>query len=328
MHLFIQESFLTKFENDYNNENPSIGQKCLHKIFTEYTRVRINFDELNVFQKLDSKYLRLYLGNNPTSLNEIGDFDSYFNNIENLPNQTIVLTTEASKNKDKIQNLGGLCLDYLNYESLIKTIIDKLHFKYSLSDNAIKFTWACFSHLNLIPIKTIVIDDPYILNNSQGGLMVDNLIPLLKNLLKDQKVKPSLTIFSDKIHNNSEKGRSETEIVKARYTLLESELKSIISSVCIAKSKKYDQEILEQHDRFLYTPFTIAWIGKGFNIFPYKNSTSKVEQSTIFDKFYYNELKNHCDGLKKKYDKLAKKEIYHTELKIYPNSDNLKLFID
>ena len=327
MHLFIQESFLIKFENDYNNQNPSIGQKCLHKIFTEYTRVKINFDELNVFQKLDSKYLRLYLGNNPTSLNEIGDFDSYFNNIENLPNQTIVLSAEASKNKDKIQNLGGLCLDYLNYESDIKIIIDTLHFKYSLSDNELKFSWACFSHLNLIPIKTIVIDDPYILKNSKGGFLEDNLIPLLKNLLKDQKVKPSLTIFSDVIQNTSERGVSETESVKARYTLLESELKSIISSVCIAKSKQ-DQEILVQHDRFLYTPFTIAWIGIGFNIFPHKNSTSKVEQSTIFDKFYYNELKNHCDGLKKKYDKLAKKEVHHTILKIYPNSDNLKLFID
>ena len=327
MHLFIEESFLIKFENGYNIENPSIGRNCIHKILTEYTRVRIYFDKLNVFQQLDSKYLRIFLGNNPT-LNEIGDFDSFFDSVDNLPNQTIVLCIESTKIKEKIQRLGGLCFDYETFETSIKSIIDNLHFKFSFADTEQRFSWSYLSNSNLIPIKTIVIDDPYILKNQTGGLMKENLIPLLKNLLKDQKVKPSLTIFSNVIQKQQEKGLSEVETVKSRYSILESELKSYLTSICIAKSK-IDQSIFEQHDRYLYTPFTITSVGIGFNIFPIVGKkNSKIEQLTIFDKFSYNEMKNHFEGLKEKYDKLANNNYHETLLKIYPSSDKLKLYMD
>lgn len=326
MHLFVEESFLVEFEKDFDILSPSIGQKCIHKIFSEYTGVSLILDGLNSYKNLNSRLLQLFLGQNPT-LKEIGDFDLYFDGLNELPNQSIVLCVKPSFIKEKIEFLGGLYLDYMNYEAEIVKIIEKTHFKLSLADKEVTFSWSIFSKINVIPIKAIVIDDPYILKDGSAGLIRNNLLPLLQNLLRGQKIKPSLTILTNTIQNNSEKGMTEKETVMAKYSKLKEEFKLQISTLCIAKNKEH-QHILEQHDRFLYTPFTICSIGKGFNIFPLKNSTSKIEQNSIFDKFSYNELKNHNLGLKEKYDKLSKVDYRESELKIYPSSEFLEFFID
>lgn len=326
MHLFIEEAFLIDFEIDYNIEQSSIGQNCLHKIFTEYTGLRLYFDNLSILKDLNSKYFNFLTDYNPNIL-EIGNFDSYFEDKNELPNQTIILSTEVLKNQSKIEILGGLCLDYLNYQSKIKTIIEKLHFKFSFSEDITYFSWDKLEVLSIIPIKTIVIDDPYVLLNEKNQLLKDNLIPMLKCILKHQNNKTSLTIFSDKINNSNEKSINEIDCVKKRYQLLENELNEKISSICIAKSKKYRQEY-DQHDRYLYTPFTIIGIGKGFNLFPFSKNNSKIEVSTIFEKYYYNEMKNHYKNLNNIYQKLEKVEYISSHLKIYPDSLNLKLHID
>jgi hypothetical protein len=326
MHLFIEESFLIDFEIEYNNVYPSVGQNCLHKIFTEYTGIRLYFDNIEKLKELNSKYFNTLTDYNP-NIKEIKDFNTYFENIQEIPNQTIVLSSINLLCKTKIEQLGAVCLDFGNYEVILKNIIEKLHLKFSLSDLEKKFSWNSLSISGLIPIKSVVIDDPYILINKKGQLMKDNIIPLIKNLLLNQKIKPSLTIFSDVIENPSDRWKNEIERVELRYSILEQELKPYISTICIAKSKQ-DQAIFVQHDRYIYTPFTIISVGKGFNIFPYERENSKIEQSTIFDKFSYNEMKNHFSGLKEKYEKLKKKEFINTLLKIYPNSEYLNLFID
>jgi hypothetical protein len=324
MHLYLEESFLIEFERDFNNVNPSTGQKCLYKIFSEYTGVNLILDELQTFKNLDSRCLKLFLGQNP-SLKEIGDFDLYFDEINELPNQSIVLCAAPKSIKDKIELLGGLYLDYTNYEAEIIKIIETTHFKFSFADKETTFSWSYFSMINVVPMKTIVIDDPYVL--MEESLIKNNLIPLLQNFLTGQKIKPALIILTDKIQHNRERGKTEKETVITKYSILMEEFNSQISSLCIAKNKVY-QEILEQHDRFLYTPFTICSIGKGFSIFPLKHSTSRIEQNSIFDKFSYNELKNHNLGLKDKYDKLSKLDVIESNLKIYPSSEFLKFFID
>jgi hypothetical protein len=69
-------------------------------------------------------------------------------------------------------------------------------------------------------------------------------------------------------------------------------------------------------------------VGKGFNLFPMKLGNSSIVCSSIFKKATYNMLKNHCNNLRNTTDKLINLEVITTNLKIYPNADKLKLFID
>jgi hypothetical protein len=326
MHLFIEESFLIDFEIEFDKENPTIGQKCLNSIFTEYTGIRIYFNELTLINSFGSRYFNLITNHNSLVF-EIGDFERYFESCNELPNQSLVLSGSKLKSSEKVKKMGALQFDYLTYELKIREIIDKVHFKLSFSDSLEQFSWNHLSCLDLLPIKTIVIDDPYILTNQKGQMLKDNLIPMVKSLMTGQLTKSSLTIFADQIKNKIDLGKDEIDRVRDRFVFVQKELIQTVSSLTLVKSK-LKQDMYEQHDRYVYTPFCVISVGKGFNLFPLRINNSKIEIITIFDKFSYQLMQSHNLHLKQMSEKLHKLDVIESQLKVYPINNKVKLFID
>jgi len=66
------------------------------------------------------------------------------------------------------------------------------------------------------------------------------------------------------------------------------------------------------HDRFLYTNYSIAESGVGFNLYQNKPNNSAVTGKSIFDYHTYTRLKNHFSLIKEEIEGLKKLEtIYY-----------------
>jgi hypothetical protein len=328
MHLFIESGFLIDFEILFDPETSNSAFKSLDRIFREYTSINLYFDDESKLIEFNSLYYELITNYN-TNPKVIGDFDVFLDTVNDLPNQTLFLTKTDIRNNSKVEDLGALYLTFGNFEEKIKKYLEDFDQIFDLSDPQCNFKWQNLGFISQLPFKSVVIDDSYILSDKNRQRINDNLIPLLKEILSNHRSKVVLTIYTDEVMNEEERKKrlSEIECVKKRHQFIQSTLSKSIDSLCILKSS-YFKDKYDQHDRFIYTPFCMVSVGKGFNLFPMKLGNSSIVCSSIFKKATYNMLKNHCNNLRNTTDKLINLEVITTNLKIYPNADKLKLFID
>ncbi len=330
MHLFIEYEFLFEFESLSEREMLSVGYKCLDRIFREYTELVLYFDKDSDWLRTNSLYYDLITNYN-LNLHVIGEFNSYFDRITEIPNQSLILTKTELIDTIKVQEMGALNFSIANFDVKIRRYIEDYEIEFDLSDMEKRFNWRDIGFISETPFKSVVIDDSYILIDEKNQRLNDNLIPLLNEILKKKSSKISLTIFTEKIQNGDERKfqLSEIQCVQKRYSYIESILSKSLGSLCIVKNSFFKDKF-DEHDRFLYTPFCLISIGKGFNLFPVKTNNSTVYCSNIFKKSTYKKMNNHFNLLKDKTIRLNSSsfQVIPTNLKVYPDADQVRLYKD
>lgn len=283
MNLFVEAEFILDFEIIFDENRATIGQSSLFRIFKDYAELKIFFDDEALLIKEESLIFNLMTDNQP-NYSAVGSFEKYFSLNSTPPDQTLVLTKAKISSKDQIESKGGICLYWEDYEQKIKTIFDSLHQEYLLSENEFD-SWALLNKFSILPIKKVIIEDPYILSNNFNQKITENLIPLISNLLMGQNERSPLYIYTSKVLNQYEEdhGKKIEKALKERYYLLLSRLSKHVNQVVFIESNTLKKEY-DQHDRYLYTSFGLISIGKGFNLFPLTPSNSTVVLSTIFEK--------------------------------------------
>jgi hypothetical protein len=311
MNLFVEAEFILDFEITFDENRATLGQNVLFRIFKEYTELKIYFDDEDLLIKEDSIIFNLLTDNQP-DYSVIGSFVAYFSTNKLSSEQTIVLTKATIAGKAQIESKGGICLSWNDFEERIKFIFNSIHQEYLLSENEFD-SWALLNKFSILPIKKVMIEDPYILSNNFNQKITENLIPLISNLLMGQKEKSPLYIYTSKILNKYEEdhGKKIEKALKERYYLLLSRLSKYVNQIVFIESNVSKKEYY-QHDRYLYTSFGLISVGEGFNLFPLTPSNSSVICSTIFDKGTFKKHKAHI----KKLENLSSSTLQNDE-KIY-----------
>jgi hypothetical protein len=322
MNLFVEAEFILDFEIIFDENRASVGQNVLFRIFKEYTDLNIYFDDENILINEESLIFNLITDNQPNYF-VVGSFEEYFSLNPNLPNQTIVLTKAPISRKAQIESNCGISLTWDNFEERIKFIFDSLHQEYLLSENEFS-SWSLLNTFSLLPIKKVIIEDPYILSDTYNQKITENLIPLLSNLLEGQTTRSPLYIYTSEILNSYEvKQNIKLEkAIKKRYNLLLSRLSKYVNQVVFIESNVSKKEYY-QHDRYLYTLFGLISVGEGFNLFPLTPSNSSVILSTIFEKGTYKKYKSHLKKLENISSPTLQNDEKNYKFKIYPEGQKI-----
>ena len=296
MNLFVEAEFILDFEITFDENRATIGQSTLFRIFKEYTELEIYFDDESLLIKEESLIFNLITDNQP-NYSAIGSFEEYFITNKLLPEQTLILTKATISNKALIESNGGICLTWDNFEERIKFIFDSLHQEYLLAENEFS-SWTLLNKFSLLPIKKVIIEDPYILSDSFNQKITENLIPLISNLLEGQTTRSPLYIYTSEVINSNEVKQNITleKAIKKRYNLLLSRLSKYVNQVVFIESNVSKKEYY-QHDRYLYTSYGLISVGEGFNLLPLTPSNSSVVFSTVFDKGTFKKHKAHLKKL-------------------------------
>jgi hypothetical protein len=319
MNLFVEAEFILDFEITFDENRASVGQNVLFRIFKEYTELKIYFDDENILINEESLIFNLITDNQPNYF-VVGSFEEYFSSNPSLPDQTIVLTKAPISGKAQIESNGGISLTWDNFEKRIKYIFESLHQEYLLSDNEFS-SWSLLNKFSLLPIKKVIIEDPYILSDTYNQKITENLIPLLSNLLDGQTTRLPLYIYTSEILNSYEvKQNIKIEkAIKKRYNLLLSRLSKYVNQVVFIESN-VSKKVYYQHDRYLYTSYGLISVGEGFNLFPLTPSNSSVICSTIFDKGTFKKHKAHLKRLNAISGSISQDDDNNYKFKLYPPS--------
>ncbi len=179
MNVYLDMDFLFEFEK-LNVDTNKIYQ-IVKNIFTEYPQINLYINEkietpLQLEEiKNKSEILNLYLskGNRVSQIEDIEkSLDKY--------NFDILFESENMVWFDKAEKMGVLCFTLCNFKDSICEIVNSYHYKIDLSET--NFTWELVKLVS--PIKKIEIIDNYILADSNGQNIKDNLVPLLKIINK------------------------------------------------------------------------------------------------------------------------------------------------
>lgn len=327
MHLYIEADFLIDFEILFEENKHHRSWNVLHRVFTEFTGIKLLFDSEKKLTEQSYYYSRLTDLNPKTE--EVGTFDQYFSSKSSLANQTLILSCKELSDSNKIHEMGGLQFTFENFPSKIEAFLETNDREFDFSDPELKFQWNDLLFLSEIPFLNLVIADSYILADKSTQKITDNLIPLLSILLKRKNEKCNVSIFTKDILNSDQlrKRTDEIEIVKNRHQFIQSKLANKIKKLCIIKIDP-DKSFYDQHDRYIYTPFCIISCGKGFNLFPFKSNNSEIRSTTFFNKATYRKLQHHYKNLNEVVEKLDRKEVISSKLKFYPNKEAVNLFLE
>jgi hypothetical protein len=300
MELFIEKEFLEDFEIDFE-KNPI--KEVVKKIITNYgdKQVFINYEEKD-FVQLKNEYEFFALICNTTVPIPVSNIKESVKKSNFL--QTLVFTKKEENWFEEIENKGALCFSFDNYEQKIKIIIDNLHFRIDLSE---QFNgWSFLDVFKTISYNKIIVTDGYVLVDSDGQKMEENIIPILKKLSDACLNNISITFFTKELKPISNQAKYIREKAKKRIT----KFNSLFANINV-KFKIINSSLnlgIDLHDRNIATNFSLLDSGKGLNLIPYKNSNSQIISETIFEKYTYNRL-NSILRLQNKYiEKLNKLE--------------------
>ena len=171
MHLFIEYEFLFEFESLSEREMLSVGYKCLDRIFREYTELVLYFDKDSDWLRTNSLYYDLITNYN-LNLHVIGEFNSYFDRITEIPNQSLILTKTELIDTIKVQEMGALNFSIANFDVKIRRYIEDYEIEFDLSDMEKRFNWRDIGFISETPFKSVVIDDSYILIDEKNQLHI------------------------------------------------------------------------------------------------------------------------------------------------------------
>lgn len=325
MHLFVEKIFLENFELECELKdqfkNSEVKNKLL-RIFTEYPKVTLYCDYKSEEEAINTSQILSLFSNINTNIILIPNFREYFENLEYLPTQSIVLSEIDLPIFNKIKKMGGLHFSYNHYEEEIFELIQSVEKTIDFVNlNEDKFNWDELKGLQSLPITGIIIDDNYVLIDSLPSQAIENnLIPFLKILTEKKSDLTDLLIFTSEVHNNRNRHKPKTVLLDEKYKLISSRLSCQLSSFQIINSALTKGKY-EQHDRFCYLDFALISSGKGFNLIPYRTGNITLQVNSIFDKNAYRIMINHFTLLKEVIQKTLKIEVNQNyEFNIYPSN--------
>lgn len=307
MELFIQKEFLDDFYADYN-DGPI--QQIVKNIISLYgdKKVYVNY-ELDDFEKLKAENEFFALINNTTVPIPV---DNIFESIKQSAfKQTLVFTNKEEQWFREMEEKGAWCFSFQNYQTKIKELINKMHFKIDLSS---KFqNWNAINFSN-IPFNFLQITDGYILTEKEDFNV--NLIPLVQNFIGNKTCKLEIDILVKEIGTRINNEEKKKEYARKQHSKFNSVFSKLNVSFAIYLSNMLSE--IDLHDRMVFTNFSILDSGVGFSIVNRKVSNSQLISESIFEKYTYDRLKRLLKIQSKYIDKLNGSSFQSSKFYKYP----------
>ena len=311
MEVYVDLAFLDNFYIDYEGRK---GQEILKSILTDYgdRRVFVNY-ALEDFGrlKLENEFFAL-MGNTLAPIPVESLEKQLFNH--STFEQLLVFVNEEQNWFEKARQKGALCFCFKDYETAIEAIIDQLHFRIDLSKGFMG--WQFLERFRDLPLNKLIVTDGYVLSDKANQKVEENILPILKSLLQERKesiqigiITKELNPISDKPEHIREKAKKRYDLLNRTFARLQAKFKIIMDGI---------ENPFDFHDRIIQTNFSLTECGKGFNLSKSKPSNSQIISETIFDKYTYDRLKNHCRMQKEYIKKL--KELDTLRFKMYPEN--------
>lgn len=307
MDIFIEKGFIENFEIEYDPKKCSRVQAIIYKIFAEYTGIKLFIDvsESELENFISNSELLSNLFNYNPCYNCIDDF-YYYITTQGSSYQTLVFTEEKKDWFSELIKQNILCFCWEDYESSITKIIKKIHFRIDLSDKEFSLDWGVFNYISE-NTSFLILSDTYILKDGSGQKIKDNILRLIQNNIDSTKDYKLFIITSPELSHLSEKA------IKEKLTLLNTSLANYkIKIYLFNRLKACEKTTL--HDRLLYTNYSIADVGIGYNLHG-TESNSEIRSESIFEKFAYRKHKNHMELIKNYIIKLETWEDYNNPYK-------------
>ncbi|OAB30563.1 hypothetical protein SAMN05444395_11142 [Flavobacterium fryxellicola] len=290
MELYVEKAFLDKFNSEFAETPVTKGKTVLTSILKTYGDVNLYIDY--VFET--PKELELYNINLITLKSQdfpvipiISIKEHFF--AHSKCEQTLIFTINEETWFKEAEKKGALCFCYENYEKTIESIISICeNLKVDLSESF--RSWDYFKELKTIPKNKIIINDGYLFAENSGNKPIEeNIIPLLKNVIKPD-TETKIEFFTNYLNFKRESERFDIEKIKRKLlNVFQGDYKL---------SFEYIQ--YHSHDRILYSNFFLMGCGVGFNFNTKRKSNSVITVDSIFDKFSYKRINNHLIELKKR----------------------------
>ena len=279
MELFIEKEFLEDFEIDFD-QNPI--KEIVKEIITSYgdKRVYINYNQNN-FAVLKVEYEFFALICNTTVPLPVESIETSVKKSNCL--QTLVFTKKEESWHKEMESKGAWCFSFDNYQTKIKSLIDKLHIKVDLSIPFNNWNTLDFS---TIPFNSVQITDGYILKDEKN--IKENLIPLIASFVNLEKEKITIDLLVKEIGFKTATEEKKKEFAKKQHGKLNSKFSKLINLKIYLSNLISD---IDLHDRTVVTNFSILDSGVGFSIVNKKISNSQMISSSIFEKYTYDRLR-------------------------------------
>jgi hypothetical protein len=279
MELFIEKEFLEDFEIDFD-QNPI--KEIVKEIITSYgdKRVYINYNQNN-FAVLKVEYEFFALICNTTVPLPVESIETSVKKSNCL--QTLVFTKKEESWHKEMESKGAWCFSFDNYQTKIKSLIDRINIKVDLSIDFNNWNTLDFS---TIPFNSVQITDGYILKDEKN--IKENLIPLIASFVNLEKEKITIDLLVKEMGFKMATEEKKKEFAKKQHGKLNSKFSKLINLKIYLSNLISD---IDLHDRTVVTNFSILDSGVGFSIVNKKISNSQMISSSIFEKYTYNRLR-------------------------------------
>ncbi len=164
------------------------------------------------------------------------------------------------------------------------------------SEEQVFRSWADFNFF-AHKIKNILVFDFFVMGNKTNQKIEKNLLPCIKELIKNNKVNvEDLTIYTKELANNSKKKKERQGLwEESDFTLSFKLLESLRTGVNNISFIKYDESknigADSEHNRFILTNYFFIRVEAGLNIF--KDNGNVNNRDTIrFDSIFKNKTRN------------------------------------
>jgi len=280
MELYIEKAFIDDFYLEVNLRDIHVSttaQKSIISIFRDYGEVTkfINApfetpEELDSLKKSNELIAYLFEIKGPLPILSVKDH--FFMNSK--CEQTLIFTQKTESWFEEAIKKGALCFSLETYEEGITSIIKNVE---KLNIDVDEFEgWHLFDCLCDIPFNKLLICDNYILTDKSQQKIEDNLLPMLKSVLKQGGSHIPITILS-KDFNPPRPGTAEqiNQSLQRKITFLNNRLSAYSLNFRVFTTE-FSAQNIDIHGRELLTNFLMVKAGKGFNLLPRPNSSNEA----------------------------------------------------
>lgn len=287
MELYLQREFLDNFYIQFDESNPE--HQIVKNIIVSYgdKKVFIDYEEHEFLEIIEENEFFELICNTSSPI----PVANFLKAIESSKfHQTIVFANNKQDWFNDIEKQGALCFSFHNFESKIKSIVNKLHFRIDLSEEL--KDWNFLDNYSELNYNAIAISDNYVLVDKAGQKIEDNIVQILDYLFRTLCSPVKVDIYTLELNPLKSGTKYIIEKAKKRLSTLNRLLAKHKKSFKIFSTKFDKQFGIDLHDRLILTNFSILESGKGFNLIPHRPSNSQIISETIFDKYTYKRLGN------------------------------------
>ena len=291
MEIYIEKAFLDDFYLSLNNP-PTKEEECLLAIFSKYgdvnKYVNVNIDSVQSLEKQKNDnpiFSSLFEVGSLTLIETVSFFEYIKASINNNPK--LVFCLNKKDWFERAEKMGCICLSFENFKNKIKAFLD-CHMELTLFIEEFK-GWSSLNPLSSFPNNELFLNDDYILTDTAGQKIDDNLIPIFQNILND-KSNSIVHIFTKDFRVKPDVSEKRKEKAKKVYKRLKKNC--LNNNEFVIYSKEYmPNSGMVLHGRTIVSHYFKIYSPKGLNLIPFKKSNEIFRVMTIFDKRTYIEIK-------------------------------------